>query len=628
MVVSEENRRMLKQSPLTLIVLLLAALMPSVTIASPPPAGFRDLLEDGLSAWQGFTADAPVRARMSEDERSAAQSPADERMRAHWTVNDDGVLHFDGGGDSLVSKEDYRNFELHVEWKVQSGGDSGIYLRGMPQVQIWANEGGSGGLYNNATHPRLPLVIADKPVGEWNAFRIIMIGDRVTVYLNDRLVVDNTVLENIWNRAAGIPARGAIELQAHGTPLWFRNIHLRELPDDASPDRPILEKRDRIAIIGDSITEQKLYSLMMETYLHACMPEWDLRIMQFGWSGEVAPGFNDRLVNDVLPFRPDIVTTCYGMNDGGYRPWDESIGARYRDAMTWMIERFRQDDITVVVGSPGAVDTHTFRRNDLPPAQYNDNLAHLRDIARELAIEHAQPFANVHDTMFNAMERAKATLGESYHVCGADGFHPWGNGHLLMAQAFLEALEVDGAIGTITVDLANNSASATDGHLVQSIENGRVSITSTRYPFCFYGTETDPAGTRSIAPYTNFNERFNRFTLRITGLDAAAADVRWGEHTRRFTKEQLERGVNLAAAFIDSNPFHPAFFELARRTSIKQQFETVMIKEVVTRFRGRNDAAALAVKESLFDQVEAQHRLVRQALVPVVHTIEITPVTE
>lgn len=629
MVVMEETRRMLKHLlSAPLMTLLIAVFAPVASIAAPPPAEFRNLLRDGLSAWQGFTADAPVRARMSDAERSAAQPAADERMRAHWTVNDDGVLHFDGGGDSLVSKDTFRNFELHLEWKVEPGGDSGIYLRGMPQVQIWANDGGSGGLYNNATHPRLPLVIADKPVGEWNAFRIFMIGDRVTVYLNDRLVVDQTVLENLWNRAAGIPDRGAIELQAHGTPLWFRNIHVRELPDDASPKQPVLEKRDRIAIIGDSITEQKLYSLMMETYLHACMPEWDLRIMQFGWSGEVAPGFNDRLVNDVLPFQPDIVTTCYGMNDGSYRPYDETIGARYRDAMQWMVEGFRLDDITVVVGSPGAVDTHTFRRNDLSPAVYNDNLAHLRDIARELAAEYGQPFANVHDTMINAMERAKASLGEAYHVCGADGFHPWSNGHLLMAEAFLHALEIDGAIGTITVDLAQNTATATDGHRVQSVENGRVSITSTRYPFCFFGSESDPAGTRSMAPFTNFNDRFNRFTLKVSGLDGAAADVTWGDQTKRFTAPQLERGVNLAVEFIESNPFHPAFFELARRTGTKQQFETVMIKEVVTRFRGRTDQAANEVKDALFDRAETMHEQVRAALVPVEHTIVITPVSK
>lgn len=615
-------------TPLLFIVALITASTPTARAAAAPPEGFHDLLANGLDDWQGFIADGPIRTRMSESERAHQQPSADERMRQHWSLDEHGILHFDGGGESLVSKKQYRNFELRLEWKVEPGGDSGVYLRGMPQVQIWANPTGSGGLYNNAHHPREPLVIADNPVGEWNAFRIIMIGDRITVYLNDRLVVDHTPLENLWDRAAGIPERGEIELQAHGSPLWFRNIHLRELPDDASPYRPILSKRDRIAIIGDSITEQKLYSRFIETYLHTALPEWDLRLMQFGWGGEVAPGFNDRLVNDVLPFRPDLVTTCYGMNDGGYRALDPELAQRYRAAMAWMIERFRAEDISIIIGSPGAVDTHTFRRNDLPPAVYNHTLAALRDIARNLAIEYAQPFANVHDTMINGMERAKRAHGETYHVAGADGFHPWSNGHLLMAEAFLNALEVTGEIGTITIDLDRQHAVATPGHTVITFADNRLTLQSTRYPFCFFGDEHDPAGTRSIVPMTSFNERFNRLTLRITGLNAPAADIAWSGVTRRFTKGELERGINLAAAFIDQNPFAPAFFEVDRRVGEKQQFETVMIKEVITRFRSRTDPAALAVKESLFDRAEALHRSVRQALVPVVHTIEITPITE
>jgi HEAT repeat protein len=187
-----------------------------------------------LDGWKGLVADPPKRAAMTPDELKKAQAAADDVMRSHWRAAG-GVLVFDGKGESLCTVKDYGDFEMLVDWKIAKSGDSGIYLRGSPQVQIWdpeANPEGSGGLYNNEKGTRKPLEKADRPVGEWNTFRIIMIGDRVTVYLNDRMVVDNTVLENYWDRAKPVYSSGQIELQAHGNPLWFRNLYIREIPRD------------------------------------------------------------------------------------------------------------------------------------------------------------------------------------------------------------------------------------------------------------------------------------------------------------------------------------------------------------------------------------------------------------
>lgn len=147
----------------------------------------------------------------------------DKETAKHWRVKD-GVLAYDGKGDSLSTEKDYADFILWVDWKIQKGGDSGIYLRGVPQVQIWDNKIGSGGLYNNQKHPSKPLVVADRPPGEWNTFRIQMKGQNVTVHLNGKLVVDNVPMEPLKGRKTG-----PILLQHHGNPLWFRSIFLREL---------------------------------------------------------------------------------------------------------------------------------------------------------------------------------------------------------------------------------------------------------------------------------------------------------------------------------------------------------------------------------------------------------------
>jgi hypothetical protein len=189
-----------------------------------------------LSGWKGLVADPPTRAKMSPEQLAKAQAAADERMRAHWRV-EQGVLRFDGKGDNLCTAADYGDFEMLVDWKIPSKGDSGIYLRGSPQVQIWDHPVGSGGLYNNQKNPSKPLAVADRPPGEWNTFRIRMEGEKVTVWLNDVLVVDGTTLENYWERDKPIYPRGAIELQNHGGELWFRNVMIRglALPSEFRP---------------------------------------------------------------------------------------------------------------------------------------------------------------------------------------------------------------------------------------------------------------------------------------------------------------------------------------------------------------------------------------------------------
>ncbi len=201
-----------------------------------PPAGFVALFNGtDLTGWKGLVGDPKARAKMPPDVLAQAQADADSKMRAHWSVKD-GVLVFDGKGDSLCTLADYRDFELYIDWKIEAGGDSGIYLRGSPQVQIWdtavsqgnPNGVGSGGLYNNQKHPSSPLTNADRPVGQWNTFHIIMVRDHVTVYLNGRLVTD-TVLENYWNRSIPLYDSGQIELQNHGNSLYFKNIYIREL---------------------------------------------------------------------------------------------------------------------------------------------------------------------------------------------------------------------------------------------------------------------------------------------------------------------------------------------------------------------------------------------------------------
>ena len=219
-----------------------AAFLLGCVVAAPrhapnPPEGFVALFNGrDLNGWRSQLPrpfNRPeARAALTPGELAEIQADADELMREHWRV-EDGVLIFDGAnGINLCTERAYGDFELLVEWRIAPGGDSGIYLRGTPQVQIWDPAQwpeGSGGLYNRHGSCA-PLVCADRPTGEWNTFRISMAGGRVTTHLNGQLVLKNAVLTNHWSEDDDRPltASGPIELQAHHTPLRFRNIYVKE----------------------------------------------------------------------------------------------------------------------------------------------------------------------------------------------------------------------------------------------------------------------------------------------------------------------------------------------------------------------------------------------------------------
>jgi len=207
----------------------------------PEETGFVSMFNGtDLSGWQGLATDPVNKAKLSGKKLQKLQEEANEKLKENWSVRDKCIV-FNGHGSNLCSIKEYGSFEMIVDWRITKKGDSGIYLRGTPQVQIWDTtrvevgaQVGSGGLYNNKEHESIPLVVADNPIGDWNTFRITMIDERVSVYLNGQLVVDNVVMENYWDRSIPIYPTGSIELQAHGTDLAFRDIYVRELNVDAN----------------------------------------------------------------------------------------------------------------------------------------------------------------------------------------------------------------------------------------------------------------------------------------------------------------------------------------------------------------------------------------------------------
>jgi hypothetical protein len=211
-----------------------------------PPEGFVALFNGtDLSGWYGLGHFDPRKLWAMSDQERAAKREADMAdVQAHWRV-ENGELVNDGHGVYLTTDREFRDFEFWIDYKTVAKADSGIYLKATPQVQIWdfteaggkwgiGADKGSGGLWNNSAGApgKDPLVLADKPFGEWNRLRILQLGARTTVYLNDKLVVDHAILENFWDRSSPLFPQGPIQLQTHGGEIRWKNVFLREIPAD------------------------------------------------------------------------------------------------------------------------------------------------------------------------------------------------------------------------------------------------------------------------------------------------------------------------------------------------------------------------------------------------------------
>jgi lysophospholipase L1-like esterase len=431
---------------------------------------------------------------------------------------------------------------------------------------------------------------------------------------------------------------------------------LEPKPDDAyfgkyqplkapAPSGLVLKMGARLAICGDSITEQRIYSRLMEDYLTMCVPQLKVSVRQFGWSGEKVPGFLARMTNDCLRFHPTVATTAYGMNDFEYRPYENRIGLAYQTNSMKMVEAFKAHGIRVIVGAPsdvgkmpGWVKSAGGTVDDL-----NLSLCQLRNIDVELARKERVGFADVFWPMLTGGFAGRQRYGANYGIPGNDGVHPHWAGHTLMAYAYLKALGLDGDIGTFTVDLKKNKMKVSKGHQVISAKVGEYEIESSRYPFCPCAPERQAAAAypvcgqdgldsdnsiRSGMTLVPFNQELNRLTLVVKNGNASQYQITWGGESKTFPAEQLAKGINLAAEF-PANPFSEAFAKVDEAVAAKQAYETKEMKELFRQTGNRRPTMAqiTAHTDQVVDDLEKEHdslaAAVQAAFGPVTHVVKI-----
>ncbi len=392
----------------------------------------------------------------------------------------------------------------------------------------------------------------------------------------------------------------------------------------------LVQPQDVIAVCDDSFPGPRQSAIDVADYLLMCQQVPGVRVLQLGWNRETIEMFMKRARNDLGPFQPTVAITSLGTNEGQVgQVTPDALGfhTRYR---TQTVEALQAIGVrTVVLSSTGCFDSSLLPDASGTAMTWNQNLGSLRDADRDVAATTGAVFADPFQVMSDAMPKAKAIYGDKYSFDSGDGIHQAGSGQLIKAYAFLKALGCDGGIGTLTIDLAANSAEATPGQKILSVHDGSVEVESTRYPFCFTGDPEKPDSTSGIIQFFPFNEGLNRYLLVVKGLQGTQAKVTWGTESRTFAAEELAKGVNLAAAFAGHTPFDAPFAKVEAALWRQQEPQVACLqyffhnlpdyKLMVTDQPAPLDQIAAAI----LDQDKSRAAEAAALVVPVRHTLKI-----
>jgi len=388
-----------------------------------------------------------------------------------------------------------------------------------------------------------------------------------------------------------------------------------------------LRKGDRLAICGDSITEQRLYSVLIESYLTICRPELEIQVRHYGWSGEKSGEFLQRMEADVLRFQPTVATTLYGMNDFLYIPYDEQVAAKFRNNQQRILQRFLQTGCRCLLGSPTIIDAVPDWVKTARGSQYDLNLAlcRYRNLAMHLAAEEKVAFADVFTPMLTADFMARQRYGPHFKVAGSDGVHPDWAGQAIISHVFLKQLGMEGDLGTILLDEATGSITLPPGHhLLAPFEDGQLLLCSERLPFCpGPGPENVSKALRAGMALIPFEDELNRFILKITSPSAASYEVTWQHETRHYPAADLQNGISLTKDF-PANPLVVPFLKIWDAVVAKQAFETRQYKELLPQAKTPEEREAILARTEETRRIHLQ--AIQAARIPVEHQLSVRPV--
>ncbi|MEI6232041.1 MAG: SGNH/GDSL hydrolase family protein [Planctomycetota bacterium] len=305
---------------------------------------------------------------------------------------------------------------------------------------------------------------------------------------------------------------------------------------------------DRAVIIGDSITEQHLYSNYMELWTVTRFPKWNITFRNSGIGGDRSTGGNSRFKRDVLEHKPTAMTVDFGMNDGGYRAFDEAGYKTYMGGLQGMADQAKAANIRVAWLTPSPVE-----KAELGPALegYNQTLEKYSAGVKELAEKQNAVFADQFHPFIQLIDKARAADPKN-RIGGGDPVHPGAPGQAIMAWACLKGLNFPTLVSAAEIDVAGLKATNSEKCEISDIvaKDGGVSFKRLDAALPYFPIDAKP-----ILKWAPLEEEMNQYMLKVTGLVAGNYEIRIdGKRIGNHTSAELTAGVNIASAVLANGP--------------------------------------------------------------------------
>jgi lysophospholipase L1-like esterase len=317
-----------------------------------------------------------------------------------------------------------------------------------------------------------------------------------------------------------------------------------------------LRDQDRVVFYGDSITDQRMYTVAVETFVATRFPERKISFTHSGWGGDRVTGggggtIDERLKRDVLPYQPTVVTIMLGMNDGRYRAFDDAIFREYATGSEKIVKTLQEavPGVRLTLIRPSPFDDVT-----LPPnfaGGYNGVLVRYGDFLAELAQRSNAHVADLNKGVVAMLEKAKrADLATAKKII-PDRVHPGWGGHLIMAAELLKSWHAPATVTAVEIDAAAGSVAKQEATTVSDwrAANGRLYTWTQRDRALPMPLPSEDAAVKLAVASSDFYARLNQQTLRVTGLGEGQYALKInGKPAGRYAASALAAGVNLAQA--------------------------------------------------------------------------------
>jgi len=322
----------------------------------------------------------------------------------------------------------------------------------------------------------------------------------------------------------------------------------------SSADEFYIRNNDRVVFYGDSITEQRLYTTFVETYVVTRFPKMPVNFVHSGWGGDRVTGggggpIDLRLKRDVFAYKPTVMSIMLGMNDASYRPFDEAVFNTYSTGMEKIVTKVKETipAIRITLIQPSPFDDVT--RPPTVKGGYNSVLVRYGEFLKGLASSANVDLADLNTPVVEATKKAFALDPKEAHALNPDRVHPAPGGQLLMAAALLDAWHAPALVSEVELkvegDKVANEAKRTK---VSDLKHqaGKLSWTQLDESLPFPINLSDSATALAVKSSDIVNQ-LNRQILEVENLPADKYVLKIdGEVVGHFSKKELAEGINLA----------------------------------------------------------------------------------